>query len=95
MTKATDAGDNNLSTILKGAPERVLTRCTKILIDGEEVDFTPELQAEVKKANDDFGMLGERVLAFAKYNLPSAKYSKTDYKFDVKSWKTWGLNAKQ
>jgi sodium/potassium-transporting ATPase subunit alpha len=27
--------------------------------------------------------------------LPSDKYSKTDYKFDVKTWKNWGLNPKQ
>jgi len=26
---------------MKGAPERILNRCTKILIEGEEVDFTP------------------------------------------------------
>jgi hypothetical protein len=28
--------DSNLSLFFKGAPERVLTRCSKILINGEE-----------------------------------------------------------
>lgn len=96
MSKSTEGGaDANLSTFLKGAPERVLTRCSKILINGQEQDFTPELREEVNKANSDFGKLGERVLAFAKYNLPADKYPKSDYKFDVKTWKNWGLNPKQ
>jgi sodium/potassium-transporting ATPase subunit alpha len=96
MSKTTEGGaDANLTTILKGAPERVLTRCSKILINGQEQEFTQELRDEVNKANSDFGKLGERVLAFARYNLPADKYSKTDYKFDVKTWKNWGLNPKQ
>ena len=33
--------DKNLCVFMKGAPERILNRCSKILIDGEEVDFTP------------------------------------------------------
>jgi sodium/potassium-transporting ATPase subunit alpha len=79
---------------LKGAPERILTRCAKILIAGEEQDFTDELREEVNKANSTFGGLGERVLAFAKYTLPADKFTK-DYQFDVKNWKTWGLDAKR
>ena len=33
--------DNNLCVFMKGAPERILNRCSKIIIDGQEVDFTP------------------------------------------------------
>jgi magnesium-transporting ATPase (P-type) len=96
MSKTTEGGaDANLSIFLKGAPERVLNRCSKILINGEEVEFTKELRDEVAKANSDFGKLGERVLAFARCNLPASKYSKDSYKFDVKTWKNWGLNPKQ
>ena len=87
--------ENNLCVYMKGAPERILSRCTKMLVNGEEVEFTDELREEVNKANSDFGKLGERVLAFARYRLPSDKYKKGEYKFDVKTWKTWGLNAKQ
>jgi sodium/potassium-transporting ATPase subunit alpha len=96
MTKTSEGGPNaNLSIFLKGAPERVLNRCSKILINGEAVEFTKELRDEVNKANSDFGKLGERVLAFARYDLPASKYDKENYKFDVKTWKNWGLNAKQ
>jgi sodium/potassium-transporting ATPase subunit alpha len=89
--KADDAG---LCVYLKGAPERILTRCSKLLVNGEEVPFTEELRNEVSQANSDFGKLGERVLAFAKCSLPASKYN-NDYKFDVKTWKQWGLNPKQ
>jgi sodium/potassium-transporting ATPase subunit alpha len=94
MTKSSEGGPE-LASYLKGAPERVLNRCTKILINGEEKEFTQEIRDEVNKANSDFGKLGERVLAFARCNLPNDKYPKKDYKFDVKTWKNWGLNPKQ
>jgi len=81
-----------LCLFLKGAPERVLRRCTKILVRGQEVPFTEELREEVDKANSDFGKLGERVLAFAKCHLDPAKYTK-DYKYDTKTWKEWGLET--
>jgi sodium/potassium-transporting ATPase subunit alpha len=81
-----------LCVFLKGAPERVLRRCTRILIQGEEVEFTQELRDEVDKANSDFGKLGERVLAFAKCHLDQSKYTK-DYKYDTKTWKEWGLET--
>jgi sodium/potassium-transporting ATPase subunit alpha len=87
--------DNNLCVFIKGAPERILSRCSKMLVGGEEVDFSTELREEVNKANDDFGKLGERVLAFARYRLPTDKYKKGEYKFDVKTWKSWGLDPKQ
>jgi len=31
--------EDNLMVIMKGAPERILSRCSKILINGEERDF--------------------------------------------------------
>ena len=59
--------EDNLMVVLKGAPERVLNRCNKILIRGEERDFDDDLREEVNLANDSFGKMGERVLAFARY----------------------------
>jgi len=35
------------------------------------------------------------VLAFARCRLDSSKYDKKNYPFDVKTWKEWGLDAKQ
>lgn len=55
--------------ILKGAPERVLNRCSKILINGEEQVFDDYWKKKVNKANESFGGMGERVLAFARCEL--------------------------
>lgn len=74
---------------MKGAPERILSRCTKILINGEERDYT-EYSENVKFANDSFGKMGERVLAFARCKLDPRIYTKDPaYPFDIKNWKKW------
>ena len=75
---------------MKGAPERILKRCNKILINQEEKDFDAFWQEQVKKANDKFGKLGERVLAFARISLDTQIYTKVPpYEFDVANWKNW------
>lgn len=75
---------------MKGAPERILSRCSKILIKGEERDFDEAARAEVNEANASLGKLGERVLAFARYQLEPEIYTKNPpYPFDVKGWKKW------
>jgi magnesium-transporting ATPase (P-type) len=66
----------NLTVFMKGAPERILSRCSKILVQGEERDFDDHMKKEVNQANDTFGGLGERVLAFARYELDPAIFSK-------------------
>ena len=79
---------------MKGAPERILSRCSKILIDGEEKPFA-EYADKVKYANDSFGKMGERVLAFARYQLDPRDYTKNPaYPFDVKNWKKWQGQSK-
>jgi magnesium-transporting ATPase (P-type) len=81
---------DGLMVIMKGAPERILSRCSRILINGEEVAYDKEQQQIVQKANEYFGKMGERVLALAKFNLDPAIYGKEpSYQFDVKTWKQW------
>jgi sodium/potassium-transporting ATPase subunit alpha len=81
---------DNLMVIMKGAPERILNRCTKILEKGVEVDFTEEKRNDVNEANDQLGRLGERVLAFARFELDPEVFTKDPaYEFDVKGWKKW------
>jgi magnesium-transporting ATPase (P-type) len=41
------ADGQGLCVYLKGAPERILTRCSKLLVNGEEVPFTEGLSQEV------------------------------------------------
>ena len=74
---------------MKGAPERILNRCSKILINGEERDYS-KYEDNVRNANDSFGGMGERVLAFARIKLDPRIYTKDPpYKFDIKNWKKW------
>ena len=68
---------DGLCVFMKGAPERILSRCSKIMVQGREVDFDANLRKEVNAANDHFGSLGERVLAFAKMELDPAIFTKS------------------
>ena len=75
--------------LMKGAPERILSRCSKILINGEERPYS-EYADHVKYANDSFGKMGERVLAFARFTLDPQVFTKEPrYPFDIKNWKKW------
>jgi len=89
-----DMGEEGHWIYMKGAPERILTRCSRILVDGEEVEFSQEIREECNQANSDFGKLGERVLAFARYRLPTDKFN-ASYQYDVRNWKSWGLDPKR
>lgn len=65
--KSPKSREDNLMVVMKGAPERILRRCSKILVNGEERDFDEAARKEVNYANDALGKLGERVLAFARF----------------------------
>jgi len=82
--------DDNLCVYMKGAPERMISRCSKIVMAGKEVELTETLRQEVNEANTKFGDLGERVLAFARCKLDPKDFPKDSYQFDVKAWKEWG-----
>jgi sodium/potassium-transporting ATPase subunit alpha len=84
------ADNGNLMVVMKGAPERILSRCSKILVEGREVPFDEEQKLRVNKANESLGKMGERVLALARYNLEPEIFTKDPaYEFDVKTWKAW------
>jgi len=86
--------EDNLTVFLKGAPEKVLKRVSKIMIcrDNEitEVAYDAGARYECEAANDRFGLMGERVLAFARYDLDPREYDKT-YQFDTKNWADWDM----
>lgn len=83
--------DNNMTIYLKGAPERVVNRCTTVLTKDEdnnecETDKTSTMQRQIDAANKIFGGMGERVLAFARLKLDPNVFDKT-YKFNIGGWK--------
>ncbi|NP_001296716.1 sodium/potassium-transporting ATPase subunit alpha [Hydra vulgaris] len=62
--------------VMKGAPEKVLERCSTILINGEEQPLKDDVIEIYNKAYDELGGLGERVLGFCHYYLPVDQYPK-------------------
>ena len=67
--------------VMKGAPERILDRCSTILIKGEEKPLDEEWKENFNNAYLELGGLGERVLGFCDLNLDPEKYP-DGYEFD-------------
>merc|ERR1719312_37030 len=66
---------------MKGAPERILDRCSTIMVNGEEKDLDQEWKDSFNNAYLELGGLGERVLGFRDLMLPADKYPE-GYPFD-------------
>jgi len=76
-----DPDDKRYILVMKGAPERILDRCSTILINGEEKPLSDEWRDSFNVAYMELGGLGERVLGFCDYMLPQAEYP-DGYPFD-------------
>ncbi len=50
---------------VKGAPDRILGKCTKIFIDGEERDFSFRMREKAEEKMEDMAAGALRVIAFA------------------------------
>ncbi len=55
-------GDDRYLLVMKGAPERILDRCSTILLDGKEQPLDDDLRKSFNSAYMVLGGLGERVL---------------------------------
>ncbi|KAL3091724.1 hypothetical protein niasHT_024306 [Heterodera trifolii] len=71
----TAADEGNL-LVMKGAPERVLFHCDRMLIGGEERPIDEELRAAFEKAYLELGGMGERVLGFCDCALDKDRYTR-------------------
>ena len=54
---------------MKGAPERILERCSTILIEGKEQVMDEKWKQEFNNAYLELGGMGERVLGFCDFRL--------------------------
>lgn len=77
-----DPNDPSYLLVMKGAPERILERSSTILLQGKEVPLDEELKQAFNNAYLELGGLGERVLGFCDYKLPSDKFP-PGYPFDA------------
>merc|ERR1711902_372892 len=75
-----DKNDNRYLLVMKGAPERIVDRCSSIVVEGRELPLTEEWRNAFEAAYMELGGLGERVLGFCDFMLPADKYP-TGYPF--------------
>ena len=57
-----DPNDPRHLLVMKGAPERILDRCNRIMNKGKVEPMTDEWKADFEAAYAELGGLGERVL---------------------------------
>lgn len=62
MHETEDPNDNRYLLVMKGAPERILDRCSTIMIQGKEQPMDEEMKEAFQNAYMELGGLGERVL---------------------------------
>merc|ERR1712106_901978 len=67
--------------VMKGAPERILERCSTFVVNGKELPMSDQWKNSFETAYMELGGLGERVLGFCDFVLPKDKYP-TGYPFD-------------
>jgi len=77
-----DPNDQRYVLVMKGAPERILDRCSTIFMKGEEIPMDEHWKENFEKAYMDLGGLGERVLGFCDYVLPGDQFP-PGYPFDA------------
>ena len=76
-----DPNEDRHLLVMKGAPERILERCTSIVIDGTDRPMTEEWKQAFNQAYMQLGGLGERVLGFCDFMLDAKEYPQ-GYAFD-------------
>merc|ERR1712179_876663 len=71
-----DANDPRYLIAMKGAPERILDRCSTIIINGKEEPLNDHWKERFNTAYMDLGGRGERVLGFCDTLLDAEKFPK-------------------
>uniref|UniRef100_A0AAF5PTS8 Sodium/potassium-transporting ATPase subunit alpha n=2 Tax=Wuchereria bancrofti TaxID=6293 RepID=A0AAF5PTS8_WUCBA len=77
-----DDADKSYLLVMKGAPERILDRCSTIMVKGEIHPLDEDRRKRFEEAYLQLGGMGERVLGFCDYRLDIAKYPR-GYEFNV------------
>lgn len=74
--------EGNFILAMKGAPERILQRCSTFLLNGQELPITEAFKQKFNQANQAFALKGERVIGFAFLRLNPKKYP-PDFEFKI------------
>lgn len=85
-----ERAEDNITLYLKGAPDRVIDRCSHVLVNDELQPITESVRKRFDMANEKFANNGERVLGFARIQLDPEHFSKEPvYEFGCEFWKSW------
>lgn len=76
-----DPKEERYLLVMKGAPERILDRCSTILVSGHDLELTQSWKDKFEESYEKLGGLGERVLGFCDYMLDAKEYPR-GYPFD-------------
>jgi len=76
-----DKSDSRYLIAMKGAPERILDRCTTIVVNGVDQPLNDQWKEKFNEAYMDLGGRGERVLGFCDTLLDAEKFP-PGFKFD-------------
>uniref|UniRef100_A0A667FLM7 Sodium/potassium-transporting ATPase subunit alpha n=1 Tax=Lynx canadensis TaxID=61383 RepID=A0A667FLM7_LYNCA len=80
--KTDDPNDKRFLLVMKGAPERILEKCSTIMVNGQEQPLDKSTAEAFHTAYMELGGLGERVLGFCHLYLPADEFPES-YSFDV------------
>jgi sodium/potassium-transporting ATPase subunit alpha len=69
-----DVNDSRYLLVMKGAPEQIFDRCTTIAMGGKDVPIDEEATRNFNRVYMELGGLGERVLGFCDYMMPTHEY---------------------
>lgn len=78
----TDDDDSRHLLVMKGAPERILDRCSTVLCDGKEEKMDDSWKDRFNEAYLELGGIGERVLGFCDFRLEESEFPR-GFNFDV------------
>ena len=74
--------DNQYWLAMKGAPERILKRCTHFLLNGKDVPINDSFKEKFRQANQAFALKGERVIGLS-YKRLSPQEFPPDFNFII------------
>uniref|UniRef100_A0A8C3W292 Sodium/potassium-transporting ATPase subunit alpha n=1 Tax=Catagonus wagneri TaxID=51154 RepID=A0A8C3W292_9CETA len=77
-----DPDDKRFLVVMKGAPERILEKCSTIMVNGHEQPLDQSTAEAFHTAYMELGGRGERVLGFCHLYLPTDEFPET-YSFDI------------
>nr|KAF6372967.1 ATPase H+/K+ transporting non-gastric alpha2 subunit [Pipistrellus kuhlii] len=80
--KTDDPTDKRFLMVMKGAPEKILEKCSTIMVNGQEQPLDQSTAEAFYTAYMELGGLGERVLGFCHLYLSADEFPET-YSFDV------------